>query len=158
MRSLLPASYRTIYVDPFVNKLPVTEEPTEARRFVTSLPRLEEDVTNTVINRFIFDGHLRVTPRKGDADLVLTGEIVDFHRQALRLDDAGRVEEYRLNIVANLALRSPKDGELVWEEQGFVGDTAYVVRGTGVTDEPTAVRALLTDFARRIVERTVENW
>ncbi|MBI4313778.1 MAG: hypothetical protein HY594_03075 [Candidatus Omnitrophica bacterium] len=158
-QSLLSASYRKIYVDPFLNKLPITRESTEIQRFQTSLPRLEEDVTSGVINRFIFDGHLRITPNKSQADLILTGELIDFHRQPLRLDDQGNVEEYRLNLVANLKLRDAKTGELLWEENGFVGDTTYFVTGGSLAaSESASVRALITDFSRRIVERTVEDW
>ena len=157
-QALMPSGYRKIYIEPFVNKLAITQESTEVQRFVTSLPRLSEDLTNAVIKRFIFDGHLRVTPRREDADLLLTGEIMDFHRQALRLSDQGVVEEYRLNLVANLALRDRKAGTLVWEESGFVGDTTYFLSGPSATSESTAVEAMLTDFAKRVVERTVENW
>lgn len=157
-QSLLPANYRRIYIEPFVNKLAITEESSELRPFATSLPRLAEDVTNEVIKRFIFDGHLRVTPHREEADLVLTGELVDFHRQALRLTDQGGVEEYRLNLVANLALRDPKGATLVWDEPGFVGDTTYFLTGPTAKSESTAVQAMLTDFAKRVVERTIENW
>src|SRR3989338_2429719 len=108
-QSLLPSNYRKIYIEPFVNRLAITQESTEIQRFATSLPPIEEDVTNEVIERFIFDGHLRVTPNRQEADLILSGELVDFHRQALRLNDQGTVEEYRLNLVANLALRDPKE-------------------------------------------------
>lgn len=157
-RSLLPPNFRKIYVAPFINKLPITSEASELQRFATSLPRLEEDVTNKVINRYIFDGNLRVTPKKEEADLVLTGELVDFRRQALQLADTGGVEEYRLNLVANLALRETKSGTLRWEEPGFVGDTTYFLTGSQARTETAAVDALLTDFARRVVERTIEDW
>lgn len=157
-QSLLPSNYRKIYIEPFINRLSITQESTEIQRFATSLPRLEEDVTNEVIERFIFDGHLRVTTNRQEADLILSGELVDFHRQALRLNDQGTVEEYRLNLVANIALRDPKGGELVWEEAGFIGDTTYFLSGTSSKTETSAVQALLTDFAKRVVERTIENW
>lgn len=157
-QSLLPANYRKIYIEPFVNRLAITEESTEMRRFATSLPRLAEDVTNAVIRQFLFDGHLRVTQNRQDADLILTGELVDFHRQALRIADGGAVEEYRLNLVAKLALRDPKGGVLVWEEPSFIGDSTYFLTGPSATSESAAVTALLTDFAKRVVERTIENW
>lgn len=157
-RSLLPPTLRRIYIEPFVNKVPITSEPSELQRFATSLPRLEEDTTNTVINQFIFDGNLRVTPKREQADLVLTGELVDFRRQALRLADNGNVEEYRLNLVANLALRETQSGRLRWEERGFVGDTTYFLTGSQAKSEADAVDALLTDFAKRVVERTIEDW
>ena len=157
-QSLLPAAYRKIYIEPFVNKLPITDERTELQRFATSLPRLELDATTGVATRFIFDGHLRVTPNKADADLVLAGELVHFYPQPLRLDDQGGVEEYRLNLVANLTLRDAKSGTLLWEEAGFIGDTTYFTRGSAARTDTVAVQALVTDFSRRVVERTIEDW
>lgn len=157
-QSLLPANYRRVYVEPFINKLVITGETTELQRFATSLPRLEEDVTSGVIKRFIFDGHLRVTPNRNEADLVLSGELTSFYRQALRVDEARNIEEYRLNLVASVALRESKTGTLVWEEPGMIGDATYFLTGGSATTEFAAVQALVTDFSRRVVERTIENW
>ena len=157
-QSLLPSNYRKIYIEPLVNRLAITGETTELQRFATSLPRLEEDVTTGIINRFIFDGHLRVTPNKSEADLILTGELTSFYRQALRIDEARSVEEYRLNLVANLTLREAKTGSVVWEEPGFIGDATYFLTGSSASSESSAVQALITDFSRRVVERTIENW
>ena len=157
-QSLLPAAYRRIYIEPFLNKLTITGETTELQRFATSLPRLEEDVTSGVIKRFIFDGHLRVTPNRDEADLVLTGELTSFYRQALRVDEARNIEEYRLNLVAKVALREQKTGVVVWEEPSMIGDATYFLTGSSAATETTAVQALVTDFSRRVVERTIENW
>ncbi len=154
---LLPVAYRTIYVEPLQNRIPITEEVNERLGYQANLPRLQEDVTRGVIDRFLFDGNLRVTTKREEADLVLDGEIVDFLRQPVRRLDDGSAEEYRLNLTAHLTLRDRK-GTLVFEEPGLVGDTTYFVTGSSAVAETVAVGDLITDFSRRVVERVVENW
>ncbi len=154
---LLPAEYRTIYIDPFQNQIPITEEVSELSRFQTNLPGLEETVTRGVINRFLFDGNLRVSRDKDQADLVLEGKLTGFERQPIRRLDDRTAEEYRLNLAASLRLRD-RQGKLLCEEPKLVGDSTYFVTGSLSKSESTAVDALITDFSRRVVERVVESW
>ena len=154
---LLPANYRTIYVEPLTNKIPITDEIREQHGFQTNLTRLEERTTQGIIDRFLFDGNLRVTTNRDKADLVLQGALVDFNRQPVRRLDDGSVEEYRLNLAASLTVRD-RQGAIVWEENNLIGDTTYFVSGASAKSETVAVDELITDLARRIVERTIENW
>lgn len=154
---LLPASYQLIYVEPFENKVPVTEEITERFGYRSELPGLEEDVTQGVISRFLSDGNLRVTTQMERADLILRGQITDFYRQAIRRTDDDTVEEYRLNLVADISVRDAK-GKLVLEDPTLVADTTYFLTGASAKSETAALEDLITDFSRRVVERIVENW
>lgn len=154
---LLPAAYQTVYVEPFANRIPITEEVSERFGFQTSLPELEERVTRGVINRFLFDGSLRVTTKPEEADLKLGGEIIDFYRQPVRRLEDGTVEEYRLNLAASVSARD-REGKVIWSDANLVGDTTYFVTGALAKSETVAVDDLITDFSRRIVEGIVENW
>jgi len=49
-------------------------------------------------------------------------------------------------------------GKVKWEEPHFTGDTTYFALGANVETEAEALSRTLTDLARRIVERTVEDW
>ena len=51
-----------------------------------------------------------------------------------------------------------KRDKLVWEENSFTGDTTYYTAGTASISEAVAVNNALTDIARRVVERAVEQW
>ena len=154
---LLSAEHRAIYIEPFQNQIPITEEVSEQHGFQTNLPRLEERVTRGVIDQFLLDGNLRVTTEPKAADLVLGGIVQDFFRQPLRRLDDNTVEEYRLNLGARLTLRDKK-GTLLWKETRLIGDTTYFVSGASAISESTAVDNLITDFSRRVVERVIENW
>jgi len=155
-RSLISARYKTIHVMPFKNKV---DYGTETVRNLY-IPLLEVDVTNEVIDRFLFDGNLRIA-KKDKADVILQGELVNFERQALRYveDDTDTVREYRINIIVNLKLYEPGIEELpIWEEANFVGDATYFVSGTLAKTESEAIDDALKDTARRVVERVIEDW
>jgi len=154
---LLPAEYRTIYVEGFDNKIPITREFDERVGYITNIPQLEENVTRGVIDRFLFDGNLRVTNQPAMADLVLTGELRDFYRQPLRRRDDSTVEEYRLNLTASVRLRD-REGKTILEEPNLVADSTYFLSGSLARTETAAVDDLVTDFSRRIVEWVIEYW
>ena len=155
---ILPAYYRTIYVESFQNRIPIAEEIGERVGFVSNFPEIEERVTREVINRFLFDGNLRVTNQPDKADLVLTGNLLDFYRQPLRRkDDDSTVEEYRLNLTASVTLRDRK-GKLLLEQPALIGDSTYFVTGPTARTETAAVDELVTDFSRRVVEWVIEYW
>lgn len=154
---LLPAQYRTLYVEAFTNQIPITEEIDERLGFQANLPELEEKVTRGVIDRFLFDGNLRLTTKKEEADLILEGKITDFLRQPVRRLDDDSVEEYRLNLTASLTLRD-RNGKFLFEEPSLIGDTTYFLTGASAKKESVAVDELITDFSRRVVERVIEYW
>lgn len=120
-------------------------------------PMLEQEITKAVISKFIFDGNLRPA-EKESADLLLKGELMEFRRDPVRYTENNDVEEYRLNIIVNLSMWDNHKNELLWQEQNFTGDTTYFTTGTQAVSEDTAVNAAIKDLARRIVERTVEQW
>lgn len=154
---MLPPHYRTIYIEPFENRIPITGETSDRTGFVTNFPQLEERVTREVINRFLFDGNLRITNQPHTADLVLTGSVFDFYRQALRRQDDSTIEEYRLNLSASMTLRD-REGKLLLSEPSLVADATYFVSGPSAKLETVAVDDLVSDFSRRVVEWVIEYW
>lgn len=153
----LPSQFRTVYIQPFTNKIDVTQLATNEQRFPIYRHKMEADITAAVISRFQFTGLLRPANAQ-HADTRLEGELVDFHRDALRYDASQQVEEWRLNVVVDLRFLDQTTQTLLWEEKGFTGDTTYFARGAKTESEAAALDRAVTDLARRIVERTVENW
>ena len=148
---------KTIYVKPFVNKIDLTALTTNQQQFPLYRHRMEVDITNAAISRYQFTGLLR--PASLDrADCRLEGELVDFRRDALRYNASQQVEEWRLNLVVNLRFYNQTTKTLMWEESGFTGDTTYFALGANAESEASALDRAVTDLARRIVERSVENW
>ena len=156
-RSLIDPSIKTIYIKPFENKIDFGAEDGTYKKLRTYYPRLEIDITNAIVDRFIFDGNLKVI-KEDNADVVLNGELIEYRRDVLRYDEGENVEEYRLNIIVNVSLWKVKEEKNMWSEDGFTGETTYFVSGSQAKSESTAIKDGITDLARRIVERTVENW
>lgn len=159
-RSMISSQFRTIYITPFVNKVDITRETDAAYKYRIYRPMLETDITKKVTNKYLFDGNLRPVKTES-ADLILKGELVEFRRDPLRYTDNNEVEEYRVNIVVNISLWDRKENKLVWQENNFTGDftyfTSFTTSGTPKSED-VAVNDALDDLARRIVERTVEQW
>jgi len=156
-RSLLPASFKAIYVDGFKNLIKISAEQTNMRMYRGYRPGMEIEITKKVIDRFLFDGNLKVSQESG-ADLILKGELTDFRRDALRYGVNDDVEEYRITLVVNMELTEVKTGKTVWKENGFAGETTYRTGGALVKSESAAVTDAIQDLAIRIVDRTIEAW
>ena len=156
-RSLIANQYRTIRIPPFSNKIDITLEGDTQSRYKVYRPMLETEVSKAVVDRFMFDGSLKVSSSDA-SDLVLEGELIEFRRDPLRFTSSNDVEEYRLNIVVNIRLRDSAKNALLWEERSFTGDATYFVSGIKAKSEDTAITDAIKDLARRIVERVVEQW
>jgi hypothetical protein len=153
-RSMISSQYKSIYVTPFVNLIDFTKEAYAANKYRVSRPHLETDITRAVTDKYYIDGNLR-PDREDSADLILKGELAEFRRDPLRYMDNDEVEEYRLNLIVNITLYDREEKRVVWQELGFTGDTTYFPQAKS---EDVAVNDALKDLARRIVERTVEQW
>lgn len=156
-RSSISHKYKTIYITPFMNKMDITSEMEVASKYKLYYPGLETSITKAVIDKFMWDGNLRPINYEA-ADVVLKGEILDFVKDPVRYDDNDNVTEYRINLIVNISLWNNLDKSLIWEEKNFTGLTTYFVTGPSATTQSQAVSEALTDLARRIVDRAVEEW
>ena len=163
-RSMLYGKYSTIYITPFLNKVDVTQESFSANKYRIYRPMLETDITKKVINRYLFDGNLKPV-KEIQADLVLKGELIEYRKDPLSYTTGTEdVTEYRINIYVNLSLWDQKENKLVWQENNFNGNYSYFTSfappnvSRGSMSEDSAVNNAVEDLARRIVERTVEQW
>ncbi|OGW90985.1 MAG: hypothetical protein A3D28_01790 [Omnitrophica bacterium RIFCSPHIGHO2_02_FULL_63_14] len=153
-KTALTGTVRTIHVAPVENAIDLSAEISDRDRFRVYRPGLEVDITNAVINRFIFDGSLKVAGPGADA--VFRGKLLEYRRDPLRYSEGDDVQEYRLNIVidASVATAAGKD---LWSGQ-VVGDTTFFLTGSRATSEDEALARAVEDLARRVVEKTVELW
>lgn len=161
-RSMISSKYRYIYITPFVNKIDFTQETSVASKYKIYRPMLETEITKAVIDKFIFDGNLK-SKKKDAADLVLKGELVEFRKDPLRYSESDEIDEYRLNIMVNISLWDNRENRLLWEEKNFTGDFTYFPVTSTLTNvvkksDTQAVVDAVKDLARRVVERTVEEW
>lgn len=156
-RSGLATGESSVYVENFTNKIDVTSEVSYENPYYAYIPGMESDITREIIDRFIFDGNYKIRDSE-NASLLLKGKLVDFKRDSLRYDADENVIEYRLRAAVDMELYDNREGKLLWQERGFAGEATYRTTGQFASSENAAVEEALKDLARRVVERTVENW
>ena len=153
----LPSNFRTVYIKPLLNKIDLTELGNDYQPFPIYRPGMETTLTSAIVSRFQFTGLLRPSS-PGQADTRIEGELMEFRRDPLRFNASQQVEEWRLNVVANVRFYDQRNNALIWEEERMTGDTTYFALGTKAEGESAALDRAIQDFARRVVERSVENW
>jgi hypothetical protein len=151
--SLLPSSIRTVGVEQFKNEIVYSTEGGRTLYF----PLLEVKARDAVMGRFQVEGHLKIAPT-GQADYVLKGRLVNYQRDALRYDNNDNVQEYRVRVIMSLEMYNRQTDTLEWTEPAFAGEATYFLTGSQARSEEAAVNDAVLDLARRIVERTLENW
>jgi len=151
-RSAFIEQYRTVYVAPFENSIDFTAESRRSFYF----PLIEVKTRNQVMDRFLFDGNLRVATAE-TADLLIKGVLIDYTRGALRYTDDDDVQEYRVQVFADVTLEDSREEKVVWKKR-VVGESSYFISGSLATTESSAVDAAILDLARRIVENVIEYW
>ena len=151
--TLLPAKYRKIAVAPFSNNVGFTDQNIQG----IYVPLLESNVRTAIIDKFLFDGNLKIAdPDK--ADLVLSGSLISIAQDDLRQDVNQNVQEYRIRIIVSLTLTDTAADKVLWKEPSYTGETTYFLTGPQAESQSAAIDAALTDLATRVVDRTVENW
>ena len=153
----LASHLRTVYVKPFANNIDLTQLGSGDDRFPVYAHRLEVDITNAALERYQFTGLLRPASEER-ADSRLEGELLEYRRDALRYNASQQVEEWRLSLVVNVRFVDQTTDTLIWEEPRLTGDITFFALGPKVESESSARARAVTDLAKRIVERTVENW
>ena len=152
-RSLLPDHYRTVFVQPFENKIDFVNAD-DRKLYVAGL---ETRVREAVVDRYLFDGNLRVGEQDA-SDLVLKGQLIRFDREELRLQTNEVVKEYRIRVTAALTLWDTMENKVVWQEPSFAGEATYYTSGPLAKSDSQAIDEAIKDLALRAVARTIENW
>ncbi len=156
-KSLLAENFKSIHVAPVQNGINLGEEITDKKPFKVYRPGVEVEITNAIINRFIFDGNLKISvPEK--ADLILEAKLTDYRRDALRYSEGDDVQEYRLSLTLDVAVKEARTQKVLWRDSSLVGDTSFFLSGARAVSEDVAVQTALDDVARRVVDKTIEVW
>src|SRR3989338_1476938 len=153
-KTLLPSHIRSVSVAPIKNAIDLSAEISDKDRFRVYRPGIEVDVTNAIINRFIFDGNLKIAKAQ-DSDAVVEAKLVDYRRDALRYTEGDDVQEYRLSLVLDVVVYDSKDHKVLWHDQSLTGDTAFFLSGPRAESEDVAAAKVVEDVARRVVEKTI---
>jgi hypothetical protein len=154
-RTALPDNVRDIHVAIFKNSIDITKEVSVNDNYEVYRPNLEVDMRDALIERIFLDGHLK-SNTLNLADSILEGEILQYRKDPLRYQDEN-VREYRISLVCNIKLIRVKDSQVLMDEN-VTGDTTYFTAGSLQKTETQALDDAMSDLARRIVDRIVDNW
>ena len=155
-KTILPDNVKTIQVDIFKNNIDITKEVSAKDKYEVYRPNLEVDLRDAIVNRIFLDGNLKAAA-KDSADAVLEGEILQYRKDPLRYQNEV-VQEYRISLVCDIKLVRQKDSEVLFEEGNITGDTTYLTTGALQKTETSALNDAMSDLARRVVNKIVENW
>ncbi len=155
-KTILPEGVKTVHVDIFRNNIDITKEASAKDRYEIYRPNLEVDLRDSIVNRIFLDGNLKMSD-KDSADAVLEGQILQYRKDPLRYQNEV-VQEYRVSLVCSIKLVRQKDSEVLFEEENITGDTTYFTTGTLQKTETSALNDAMSDLARRIVNKIVEDW
>jgi hypothetical protein len=148
--SFLPAYIKTIGIPMFVNR--------------TSVFDLETQITQKVRSEFIGRGRYQILPGAGNADAVLTGEVLDVSVVPATFTDEQIASGYVVTMTARVELRDVADDRVLWENPRLVFRQEYEAQGgTSALDpvaffgqDASALERLSTDFARSVVSAILE--
>ena len=155
-KSLLPENIRSVHIAPTVNTIDLSAEITDKAPFRVYRPGLEVELTNGIINRYIFDGTLKVASAD-KADAILETKLIDYRRDPLRYSDGEDIQEYRLSVTIEAAFKDKLSGKELWSKR-IAGDTTFFLAGSRAISEDIAATRAVEDVARRVVEATIEYW
>jgi hypothetical protein len=162
--SSLDEKYQTIHVEPFKN---------ESREYDFQAP-----LTNAVTRKFLADGRLRVVGA-GQADLVVTGTILNYDLRGITFDKNNDVTQFESFITARVVVTDTRTGDPLWREDQLVGETSFStgtvgsssdrlrgnsqafidpVRSFQTSEENLAAAEALERLAADIFYRTIEPW
>ncbi len=156
-KTVLPNNIKTIHIAPIKNAIDLSDEISDKNRFRVYRPGIEVDLTNAIINRFIFDGNLKVVNRE-KADAVLEAKLVDYRRDPLRYSEGDDIQEYRLSLTLDVVVYLANGHKTLWHLTSLTGDTSFFLSGPRALNEDEAVTKAVDDVARRVVDKTIELW
>ena len=157
MKNAVPENIKSIHIAPVKNSIDLTGEISDKDRFKVYRPGLEVELTNAIMNRFIFDGNLKVVARE-KADAILEARLVDYRRDPLRYSRGDDIQEYRLSVTIEVNVYLAKDQKKLWQSNALTGDTSFFLSGPRALSEDEAVQKAVDDLSRRVVDKTIELW
>lgn len=156
-KTSLPEHIRSVHVPRVENKIDISAEVSNKRPFQVYRPGLEVELRNALVDRLVFDGHLRVAT-DAVSDAVLSAQLTGFDREPMRYNANDTIQEFRIRVFASARFTDKKTGQLLWAADEISGHSEYFLSGPNASSEDEAVNKALKDLVRRIVENILEVW
>lgn len=134
----VPEEYRTVSVPVFEN--------------LTEVSELGPIVTQYTLREFQREGTFRVA-RSADAAVEVQGALRTMDREGVSYDRGRgmRATEYRYVIVADVSFVDKRNGKVLLEKKGILGETTFLTHNDLLTGQKNAAARIAQDIARQIV-------
>ena len=142
----LPSHIRTIAIPTFENR--------------TTQAGLDEEITKSVVDRFVADNNLRVVGEP-EADAVLTGAVVRYENSVFGFTADVRAEEYRVSLTVSCRLYDRAKNRELWRDENLTKTTNYYVvevPGQPAQTEVDGRTEAVKKISDEILSRTVDVW
>ena len=139
----LGAGDRSVRIEPFVNQ--------------TLVPSLGDQVTYELRKDIQRDGTFHLATH-GDADVVVSGVILQYERKALSFvpSDVLTVQDYRINLKAEVTARDMRTGKVLFH-QTVTGYTLVIVGSDLTSAERQAMPLLAGNLAKNVAQLLVDG-
>jgi outer membrane lipopolysaccharide assembly protein LptE/RlpB len=143
--ALLPQHLKTVAIPVFENGTPEV--------------RLEEELTNAVILRFIQDNHLKVVDEKS-ANSVIRGRVTQYKNAVFGFTQQATSNEYRVTVGVEVTFKDLVKNRELWSGEIVKSANYYVqdVPGDSAKTELDGRKEAISKISDEILTRSVEGW
>ena len=147
--STLPEDVRTIYVQALTNQ--------------TSRARVDQLLTQAIIDEFVTRQRFKVVSDRESADAILGGTVTNFRVRpvAFSRESGGRAREYEILIYARMQFIRQDNDEVLWKQDFYQFRETYEIEESaeGFFDaEDLAIEEVAVLFAETLVIDVLEGF
>jgi outer membrane lipopolysaccharide assembly protein LptE/RlpB len=144
----LPNTWHTIAIPAFVNR--------------TSRYRIEQRLTEGVIQEFLQRTSYRIVQDPKSADAVLTGEVKNIETSSVLFDQTtGRATTVLITVTASVQLTDRATGKVVYHNDSIIFRDEYQISvdvSAFFEEQDPALGRMAHDFGGRVVSAILENF
>ena len=143
--ALLPPHLKTVAIPVFENG--------------TTEARLEEEITNAVILRFVQDNHLKVVDEK-TANAVIRGKVTQYRNAVFGFSNQATSNEYRVTVAVDVTFKDLVKNRELWSGEIVKTANYYVVDVPGQKAQTPldGRQEAINKISDEILSRSVEGW
>jgi hypothetical protein len=123
----------------------------------TSEADLGIELSELVVSALQADNTLRVVDYPS-ADSVIEGVVTRYFLRQASISPDQQVDEYQVQITAELTFRVKATGDAFFENQRFNGTGNFFLDDPGGSSEATAKQAAAEEIVKDILAQVVEDW
>ncbi len=121
--------------------------------------RLEQEITDAVVQRFVKDNHLRIVDEKS-ANAVVRGKVTQYKNAVFGFSNTAQTNEYRVTVSVQITFKDLVKNRELWSDEIVKSANYYVqdVPGQEAKTELDGRKEAILKIADEVLSRSVEGW